>query len=174
MAVQNIKLTEKENLLWSTYYKARDMVLNCGIELKEIVDVKINTTSKRTWGWCKPINKGECIIEIADVLLNEEYKEDLLNVMIHEILHAGVGAVGHGKVWKEYADRINTVYGIQITRCNSRKNIKRDENIYKHKLICTSCGYVWKYIRSTYSVRYPQKCKCPFCKTKTIERYKGE
>lgn len=165
-----IRFTEKENLLWSAYYQARDMVLNCGIELREIVDVKINTRSKRTWGWCKPSDDG-FIIEIAEVLLNKEYKEDLLNTMLHEILHTGVDAVGHGKVWKEYAERIRSIYGIKINRCDSRPNVKRDESIYRHKLICTSCGHIWKYTKSCTAVRYPSRCTCPFCKTKTIERY---
>lgn len=159
----------KEELLLKAFYDARQKVADCGIDIGQIYEVTINTRINWAWGLCG--QKGDGFkIEIAECLVNEDSYDDLLNTMIHEILHACKDAEGHGKVWKKYAQMIKEAYGIEIKRTNDKPTVKVDEARFTHKLICTNCNHTWLYTRSCYAVRKPEKCTCPYCKQKAIRR----
>lgn len=78
------------------------------------------TTADRKHGVCQ-YNKttGEFKIKVSKHLVKDE---DVLNTVLHELLHTCPGCQNHGKVWSLYADIINKVYGIKITRVSKKEH----------------------------------------------------
>lgn len=163
-------MTQKENNLLSAYHQANEMLYDIQILTGDIKEVKINTRSKTTWGWCKR-RDGGFVIEIADCLLEHGNEKELLNTMLHELLHTVSGTHMHNQYWQDLAEKVNEKYGTNVQTTNDYENINfgRKTN-FKHVIQCTKCGETWFYTKYSRAVRYPEKCRCPICKTKTIKR----
>ncbi len=57
-----------------------------------------------------------CRIEINPVLMGDEIRDvELYETMLHELLHACAPFDGHGRIWKSYAERVNSLCGYQIS-----------------------------------------------------------
>lgn len=69
---------------------------------------------------------------------------ELMNVVLHEVLHILCPHSGHLKEWKKLSEYFNTtpyakIYG-EIKRL-STFDLKKDESIHRYKMICTECGF---------------------------------
>ena len=101
-----------------------------------------------------------CTIYLSDtcLLLGDEV---ILNTLIHELLHTFPNCQDHRFQWKAYAEQIQKMTGINITRLADVKNSTSQIN-YRYIVKCTKCGTEWGYGRSTKIVKNPSHfhCKC--------------
>ena len=172
-----IVMNEHDRLFFDTWMEAKEMLTALSIQLGEF-EIEPSTRMKKYYGLCKYLNiledgTKQCRITITDDLVKPEFKDELLNTIIHEMLHTVSDAVGHGKRWKEYAQMVYDAYGIRIRRTDDKEHCRNLKD-YRFYLTCSNCFFIWKYNRSTRAVRYPDKCTCPYCKTKTIKRISYE
>jgi len=138
-------------------------------ELIGSIDVKVTKRASKRYGCCKQenpdpkyriIKKGgrQSIIkyekfenhhiEISNWLM--QLNDDIIkNTIIHELIHCIPFCNNHGSEFKKYANYINQKLGYHIT---TRGNIEEDykasqldyneENNYKYKIVCKSCGQI--------------------------------
>lgn len=115
-------------------------------QMRNVVKVGISPRAIKRNGVCK-IKYNECVIEISKKMFNFN-EDEMMNTLIHEILHTFKDTKGHDKKWKYYADKIskNTKYKITRTR-----DIKEDicEKNYKWKITCLDCNKSWYKCRIT-------------------------
>ena len=148
------------------------MAIEANIEIGIISNIKINSRAKSRWGLCRKLANGTFSIEISDQLLQDNVeKSALADTVMHEILHTVDGCMNHGKKWKECAETINKIYGMNIKRCTSAEE-KRIEinNDYNYIIQCPKCGYQWKYIRFVKCVEHPERYKHGGCSNESLIR----
>lgn len=138
----------------------------CGIKVESINPmIKINGRLTSAFGRCRnfhsPYALYEHEIEIAKRVVDKSPFEAIKDTMVHEVLHACEGSIGHGETWKKYASIVNAKYGYKIERCstNEEMGLKDDRN-YKYSFICKSCGYEYKRKKKVDPSRY----RCGVCK----------
>lgn len=155
-------------------------VSRCGIDTGIIFQFKTNPRLRTTWGICRPW-RGAFIIEVHPFLLDDRTPEKVLkNTLIHEILHTCPGCQNHGRLWKSYADRVNRLYGYEITTYISENEIKEvaDAGTYsrdstaRYIMQCDGCKRRARYQRMTEFVRNPVGKRCRYCGCKTFTRIK--
>lgn len=152
---------------------ACDILDNLNIEYGPVGEVTVNTRAKTRWGQCR-YSKFEDIydIEICSRLLESDVSyEDIMDTMIHELLHCHKDRMCHTGEWKRCADLVNKYYGydIQRTASSSEKNIANDRiNMAKYVVTCNGCGSVSGYLKKGKVVKILMKkpngtCKCAIC-----------
>lgn len=136
---------------------ANDVCIKTGV----IAEIKINSRAKKRWGLCTKLPNNTFLIEISSRLLEDDVEKDaLMNTVMHEVLHTVKDCLNHGAKWKQCAQLINDVYGLNVKRCTSaeEKNIVSPvEESYNYIVACPKCGYQWKYIRKTKCVMHPSR-----------------
>ena len=154
----------------------RDLILYAEKCKKELDRLKIryahdivftvNTRAKTRLGVCQ--KKGDkYLIEIASALLDEKTDEQLLyDTLFHEILHTCRGCMNHTGRWKELAQRVNAACGCNITR-TADGNILPDSLVRKpkYRVICPSCGEVYKRYKRSPLIDDPGRYRCGKCKS---------
>lgn len=152
---------------------ACDILDNLNIEYGPVGEVTVNTRAKTRWGQCR-YSKFEDIydIEICSRLLESDVSyEDVMDTMIHELLHCHKDRMCHTGEWKRCANLVNKYYGydIQRTASSSEKNIANDRiNMAKYVVTCNGCGSVSGYLKKGKVVKILMKkpngtCKCNIC-----------
>lgn len=149
-----------------------DEVNDAGIRPGQIVEWLVNKRAKRRWGLCTIKSDGTCYIEIADRLLSDDRisEKACKETIIHEILHTCRGCKGHTGRWKQYAERMNQIYGYNIKRATngSEKGVedyKPKSMDYKYTFICSKCGAIVKRKRQCNFTKYYKKYMCLSCGT---------
>lgn len=152
---------------------ACDILDSLNIEYGPVGEVTVNTRAKTRWGQCR-YSKFEDIydIEICSRLLESDVSyEDVMDTMIHELLHCHKDRMCHTGEWKRCANLVNEYYGydIQRTASSSEKNIANDRiNMAKYVVTCNGCGSVSGYLKRGRVVKLLMKrpigtCKCSIC-----------
>ena len=144
----------------------------CKIPYGDVLVLTVNTRAKSRWGLCKKIPHG-WEIEISDRLLVKDVSEyALMDTLLHEILHTCKGCQNHGKLWKEYAKRLNNKFCYNIKRCTSAEEKGLDTrriNTAKYRITCTRCGCENLYLRRSRVVQLIEakpissRCSCGRC-----------
>lgn len=156
--------------------KVEEMVRECltqlaelNIEVGNITTIKLNKRYRAKWGTCGKTDKENFKIELAQMLFEAKDKH-IQETIMHEILHACKDSKGHGKVWKEYARRVNEAYGYNVKTCTSseEKELVEEPVEYKYILKCTKCGEEFGRNRFVNAVRKPQDYRCAECDGKII------
>lgn len=165
-------------------YSLLNDVINKGVEVlkdvypsfqyKGFVKVRIGK-SRTTWGFVKRVNKDAYELTISncveDILDEQKAKNKLLSTVVHELIHTIPGCMNHGKLFKEYAARVNSKYPfLSIQRCTSMASYGVQKPVKKYSYIakCSICNREWKYVRKPRIYNYISLCKCPYCKTSTL------
>lgn len=130
--------------------------------MRKVIEVKISPRAKHRHGLCRYVN-GNCIIEVSKYLFRVDDKE-MINTLIHEILHTFKDTKGHNYRWKWYARRIsdNTEYKIERTGKKETLTI----NDYNYLITCVKCGNRNKRLRlsqSSISLFSNNRCYCTKC-----------
>lgn len=149
-------------------------VLAVGIKPGNIVKWMINRRAKKRWGMCTKHRNGDCEIQIAEVLLEDERvsEQSCKETMIHEILHTCDGCVGHTGLWLQYANRMNERYGYNIKRTTSStdKGLEEYEPTkqlnYRYCFVCETCGQTVYKKKACKFTRYYRDYTCLICGTK--------
>lgn len=125
-------------------------------------------------GRCKIISNNRFKITINENLI---YEEDILEVVVHEILHTYPNCFNHKTYWLEKASQIKKLHNIKVQRCNSfAKRIKEEKpNGKEYYFECFNCNTEWTYHKRPKWYKDIEHCRCPHCKTYSIvEIKKGE
>lgn len=150
-----------------------------GLPLYSLVEVKFSPRARNWLGACERSyyprsQRGECILKFATALL-ELPDSEVINVIVHEILHMIVNSSGHGHVWMEGASRMMERYPqLSITVvANQKASIEFAKALPKRKvyrITCPKCGKVWKYYHKCDVVKHAEAgyCYCPRCKSTLI------
>lgn len=141
-----------------------------GITPGNIVQWKINTRAKTRWGLCTKKTNGECTIEIAAVLLQDDRisEKSCKETIIHEILHTCRECKGHTGYWKQYATLMNEAYGYNIKRVTQGEekgveNYKGSELPVKYIFQCKNCqAFVYRKRESNFTRHY-KRYGCAKC-----------
>lgn len=133
-------------------------VEKAGITPGNIIEWQINRRAKTRWGLCEKRRNGDCIIQISAQLLEDDRisEEDCKATIIHEILHSCKECKGHTGKWKEYAQRMNALYGYNIKRVTTGEE-KGVENY--HQLTNLPIRYVFRCKYCGAIVAKKRQCK---------------
>ena len=124
--------------------------------------VEINSRPKKRFGCCRFI-EGKYHIEISEFLL-EGKDEGIKETLAHEVLHTCAGCQDHGKIWKEYAKRMNRRYGYNISRTVSfeKMGIEEPERepVFRYIIKCEKCGKEYPRQRFTCVMKKIKAYRC--------------
>ena len=147
-------------------------VIEAGITPASDITWVINYRSKRRWGQCTKDKKGKCTIEIAYQLLADDRisEKACRETIVHEILHSCKECNGHRGKWKEYAARMNALYGYNIKRITSGEekgveNYKAKPLPVKYTFVCRHCGRRVRRKKACKFTRYYRNYTCGYCGT---------
>ena len=148
-----------------------------GITPGNIVKWTINRRAKTRWGLCIKKGNGECEIQIAARLLEDDrISEDACkDTMIHEILHSCKGCTGHTGKWKQYAEIMNRKYGYHIKRVTSGEekgveNYKGNSQPVKYVYRCAGCGQIVMRKKACKFTKYYRSYICGICGKKAFRK----
>lgn len=126
--------------------------------------VRINSRATKRFGMCT--KKGKCYtIEIAARLLDAQ-RQACMDVLMHEVLHTCYGCCNHGKRWKQYAQRVNDAYGLNVTVRGTCPGLGvSDISKRRYVITCQKCGKVFYRERRSRLVDHPEmyRCSCGGC-----------
>lgn len=135
--------------------------------IKHSVTFKTNRGRTRN-GYCKKISSSSYEIAVNKDLVK---KEDILEVVVHELLHSypDVFSQGHKGEWKKRSQIVQKTYGIQVQRTNSfERSQTYTKNPIKFRFYCRCCGHKWDYRKKPKWYEHITEVKCPYCKGHTI------
>lgn len=132
--------------------------------------IEINSRAKKMWGKCKydPVNDS-FRIEISNRIIQDKVSDTAtLNTMIHEILHACKNGMSHKGAWRNYADKINSMYPqFNIQRTTSAESFglgsEQREITRKYAIECTRCGSIHYSSKLSKSIKHPEWYNCGKC-----------
>lgn len=111
-----------------------------------MLNVQVSSRMRRTWGSCRRGRDGISTITISNRLLQEDVPLDSLRTTVfHELLHSAPDTSGHKGAWKQYAEALSRITGLNIKRTTSaeEKGISMDEDQkpeIKFMCECRNCG----------------------------------
>lgn len=122
------------------------------------------TRATRTFGRCQEIGGGVFSIGISKYYKDNDKKE-VMETLVHEVLHTVEGCFNHGTLWKRYAGLMNKKHGYDISRTSSRQmdNLMKEEvfkSIYKYSIDCDKCGRSTLRQRKSKIVKNPENYSC--------------
>lgn len=127
-------------------------------------EVRVNKRAKTRFGMC--IRENGCYtIELSSMLLTAP-ERSCRQTLAHELIHTCKGCDNHGSLFRHYAAVMNSVYGYDIRRTNSREEMGIDADAPGRKvnyiLQCESCGIQINRSRYTSVVAHPSRylCRC--------------
>ena len=144
----------------------------------------INERALKRLGRCtlKTDNNNHSYYEIQINKFHNELspKQDVINTLVHEIIHSLPNCYNHGVVWKTIATKYNENYYTSISRCSKASKEYNDflkqkkqntQNRTIHTIICPSCHKKWNYTRKAKLVQLVLQGKeliCPTCGTQSF------
>ena len=108
----------------------------CGV--KDDINIQVfNSKGQNTYGRCRQVGDRK-----YDIYINQELskKEDIINTVIHELLHAYYFPDGHKGRWKVAALKVSEATPYCITRCSNKKLNTQPKKVYI--LTCHKCGKI--------------------------------
>ncbi len=154
-----------DNILSSVIKEARAVKIPVPDNINK--QVYINPRPKRRFGCCST-RGGKFCIEISEFLLKAD-PQKIRGVIAHEVLHTCRGCRDHGARWKEYAAKMNAVYGYDIKRVSSFEELGLEgiegpdtkANI-KYIIKCEKCGKEYPRQRFTCVMQKidAYRCQC--------------
>lgn len=130
--------------------------------MRPVFSVSISPRAKRRHGCCKYVGNG-CIIEVSKHLF-QCGDHEMIDTLIHEILHTFKDTRGHDYKWEYYANKISDNTSYSITRTKSVVGVDRG---WKYTITCEKCGKVFHCYRLSKYKKYGLLnggYACPKCK----------
>jgi predicted SprT family Zn-dependent metalloprotease len=129
--------------------------------------LKFNMRAKGRYGRCSKLGKDE-----FEIQLNYEYAQvatlkDVIETVIHEVMHSIDGCMNHGRKWKYIAYLVRNKYGHNIERtgkCEEYRALKNETIDYKYMVKCNRCGVESKYQKKSKLINHPEKYRCGNCR----------
>ncbi|HIU26160.1 MAG TPA: SprT-like domain-containing protein [Candidatus Copromorpha excrementigallinarum] len=124
--------------------------------------VEVNSRPKKRFGCCK-IKDRKYHIEISEFVLKCEERY-IRETLAHEVLHTCPECQNHGKIWKEYAERMNKRYGYNIKRVSSFEEMGLETPAQKPEIKyiikCRKCGKEYPRQRFTCVMKKIKAYRC--------------
>ena len=143
---------------------------HAGIKTGKITEIRVNPLLKSAWGRCITDRiTGTHRIEINEALLDNSVPElSLKRTIIHELCHTVKDGHGHKKGWREAADRLKKVYGLQLSPANSAEELSVPRSLSQEPAIryvfrCADCGQIIQRSRRSKFVENPERYRCGNC-----------
>lgn len=121
--------------------------------------VSVNRRARTRFGCCRT-QEGIHTIEVTAILLDAD-ETALRQVLAHEVLHTCPGCANHGARWKGYAERMNALYGYDIHRTDSHRQLGlSDDRPVRWLVVCRSCGKQMPRMKRSPLVNHPERYRC--------------
>lgn len=158
-----INRTQKDlNKMLST---AIEQVTSLGLNPSPIDETIYLTRATKTYGKCERIDGGFAIHVSKYFKDNDE--GELMNMLVHEVLHTVPNCFDHGKSWKSAAELANKTFGYNISRLSNFKmngmSESQKEVMYKYIIVCEDCGNELRRQRKSKLVTNVEKYTCGAC-----------
>lgn len=143
-----------------------------GLRLGELVEIKFSPRARNWMGQCESRERrGEkrCVLKFATALLTLP-REEVRNVVVHEILHMLMGSHGHDALWYEGVNLVQRWWpeltitqvaprDVSIAFCNALPKRK------VYKISCTACDCHTKFYKKNGVVKDIERgeLRCPYC-----------
>lgn len=105
-------------------------------------------------------------IRISKYIMNNSEKE-LMQTIVHEVLHSIPGCMNHGVQWKKAADTMNKAKGYDISRLASPSaaNLTAEHQavLTKYVVACVDCGNELNRQRKSKLINHPELYTCGAC-----------
>lgn len=141
----------------------------------------INERALKRLGRCtlKKDNNNHFYYEIQINKFHNELspRQDIMDTLIHEIIHSLPNCMNHGKIWAAIASKYNKAYNTSIYRTSKGSDAynnfvkSKEQQKSSYSLSCSSCGRKWSYKRKTKLIKLVlngKKIKCPYCGPQTF------
>jgi predicted SprT family Zn-dependent metalloprotease len=133
--------------------------------------VTINTRATKRLGQCS--KRGDkYFIQISSYTITEDLKV-VRETLAHEILHTAKDCMNHGEMWKRYANKMNRIYGYDITRAKNIASFGITKPTVNHltnyTLKCQgTCGQVIHRHRKSKLITHTHLFRCAKCGGKLL------
>ena len=148
--------------------KAAKMLRDINIPITKSLNPKVEIVKASSfWGMCHMDGRGyEFRIRLAQMLLAQP-EDKIMETILHELIHTCPGCFNHGRQWKEYVRKCNSVYHTDI-KVNPYKfapkraaEVKlQDSAAVAHRVRCTCCGTTWDRHRNSNLTLYLERYHC--------------
>ena len=143
---------------------------HAGIKTGKVTEIRVNPLLKSAWGRCITDRiTGTYKIEINESLLGDSVPDlSLKRTIIHELCHTVKDGHGHKKGWREAADRLKKVYGLELSPSNTAEELCVPDSLSQGSVIryvfrCTECGQIIERSRRSKFVENPERYRCGIC-----------
>lgn len=123
--------------------RGREICNECNIPIGEDIEWSISRMYN-SYGRTYEYNYRIPRININSVYFKKKtkkYKRYLLSTIVHELIHSASNCCNHGKLWREYAERVNKKYSDKYGKFIT---VSDDSGILdehaKYVLRCENCG----------------------------------
>lgn len=113
---------------------------------------------------------GRCTKEIVGFTIRiskyikDSAEKDLMDTLVHEVLHTVPGCFNHGAQWKAAADRMNKAYNYDIERLSTASvaNLTDEHRaiLKRYVIKCHDCGHEIYRQRKSKLVNFPELYTC--------------
>ena len=99
--------------------------------------------------------------------------DDILNTLLHEILHTSPGCQNHGALWKSHVAKLNFAYELNISvrsnheKCNGRLHEHR-VNSMRYAIYCEGCGIIVRRKNKSAIITNSSQYICGHCNGKLV------
>lgn len=151
--------------------KCLDMMEQVDIPVGQISFKPARKGTQSFWGKCCAKGNSRYEIRINQYLLDESVPEEsLMDTILHELCHAYPGRMNHTGGWWSAVNKVNSVYGYNISEkaTMESKNVSEDiMNRYKattqrYGIQCQKCNMIHWSSRLSATIKNPNgyRCRC--------------
>lgn len=159
----SINRTQKD--LNAMLQRAIDEAAEAGLTIGDIDETIYFTRATKTYGKCERI-EGGFAIHISKYFKDND-EQEVMEMLVHEVLHTVPGCFNHGAGWKNAAELVNKKYGYNISRLSNveMNGIAASEKVvvYKYVVHCADCDNKMYRQRKSKLVTHPQNYTCGAC-----------
>ena len=123
------------------YARCRKMLEDIGVPVGNVVELRVSTLRSSTSQCVIYPDTYECMIRMDRRMLNNKTNEsDVIDTMLHELIHTIPGCLEHKGMWAEYARQTDEYYGTHVLSCYDRFVFEHPEMPVVAVFRCTDCG----------------------------------
>ena len=151
------------------FNEALDVVHDLGIETGNIIEVKLNYRAKKRGGQCAyNVLFDTYRLNFNHLIFSDETNEDeVMNILIHEILHTCKDCMNHKGEWKRLANIVNANTKYNIRRCTTYASLgienPKEEKKHNYVFVCEDCGQVIVRERASKFTKNYHAYRCGKC-----------
>lgn len=159
-SVKNIDSIIENNRLHNLYVKAVQIMHSIDLPIN-VSEIKIKFNNRLTNSFGR--TEYDVFDKLYTIDINKKYFEsssdkDVLNMLLHELIHTLPNGMTHGKEFKNYIKRLHNIgYDIDVEQKQSDLNLNTDKMFETSNYVirCTKCGHMVYFDRINDIIRNP-------------------